>query len=122
MKVGDHIKEIREREKGIKKEDIAKMLGITTKAYSNIESNITDITLTRLEEIADYLGCKPDYIINYKDRESYSNHFNNYDGNQGVNIMYQGQNPEQIQKLHEQLQESQKKMAQLEVLLNNRTN
>ena len=52
MRVGDNIKEIREIEKNYKRSYVAERLGISTRAYSNIENNITDITLLRLEEIA----------------------------------------------------------------------
>jgi len=107
MKVGDNIREIREKEKGLKKEDVAKALGLTIKAYSNIESNVSDITLTRLFEISEILGCTPEYIINYQERATFTNHFNNYDGNKGINIMYQGCTPEQVKNLEHQLQNSQ---------------
>src|SRR5437879_6184538 len=79
IKIGDNIREISEKEKGVKKEEISKALGITIKAYSNIESNITDITLSRLFEIADFLGTTPDYILNHKEKETFNNHFNNYE-------------------------------------------
>jgi len=107
MKIGDNIKEIREKEKGLKKEEVAKALGITTKAYSNIENNVSDITLNRLLEISEILGCTPEYILNYQEKATYTNHFNNYEGNQGVNIMYQGCSSEQVKNLEEQLKNSQ---------------
>lgn len=91
MKIGDNIREIREKEKGIKKEVVAKELGISTKAYNNIEQNISDVTVTRLYELARIFGCTPDYILNYQEKSpQFTNQFNNYEGNQGVNIMYQG--------------------------------
>jgi len=107
MKIGDNIKEIREKEKGLKKEEVAKALGITTKAYSNIENNVSDITLNRLLEISEILGCTPEYILNFQEKATYTNHFNNYEGNQGVNIMYQGCSSEQVKNLEEQLKNSQ---------------
>lgn len=122
MKVGENIREIREKEKKIKKEEIAKALGISTKAYSNIENNIAEITLTRLEEIAEILGCTPEYILNYKEKGVYTNNFNNYEGNHGVNIMYQGANAEQIQRLQKQLLTSEKQLMELQDLLTHRKN
>jgi transcriptional regulator with XRE-family HTH domain len=114
MKIGDNIREIREKEKGLKKEEVAKALGITTKAYSNIENNISDITLNRLLEISEILGCAPEYILNYQEKATYTNHFNNYEGNQGVNIMYQGCSSEQVKNLEEQLKNSQDGVKKLQ--------
>ena len=82
-------------------------MDLTIKAYSNIESNVSDITLTRLFEISEILGCTPEYIINYQERATFTNHFNNYEGNKGINIMYQGCTPEQVKNLEHQLQNSQ---------------
>ena len=117
MKVGDNIREIREKEKSLKKEDVAKALGITTKAYSNIENNVADITLTRLSEISEIFGCTPEYILNYQEKATYTNHFNNYEGNQGVNIMFQGCSPEQVKNLEEELQKSQGKLKNLQQIV-----
>jgi transcriptional regulator with XRE-family HTH domain len=122
MKIGDNIREIREKERFLKKEDVAVELGITPKAYANIENNVSDITITRLEEIARIFGCAPDYILNYhKGNHTYHNEFNNNDGNQGNNNVYQGQNIDQIKNLYEQLLEAERsKVALLESFLNNK--
>jgi len=122
MQIGDNIKEIREIEKNYKRSYIAERLGISTRAYSNIENNITDITLQRLEEIADILECTPLYILTHKQtKKEFYNHFHNYNGNQGINIMHQGiQSPatNAIQKLQEELLESERnRIALLEALL-----
>jgi transcriptional regulator with XRE-family HTH domain len=114
MKIGDNIKDIREKEKGLKKEEVAKALGITTKAYSNIENNVSDITLNRLLEISEILGCAPEYILNYQEKATYTNHFNNYEGNQGVNIMYQGCSSEQVKNLEEQLKNSRENVMKIQ--------
>ncbi|MBN1185355.1 MAG: helix-turn-helix transcriptional regulator [Bacteroidales bacterium] len=114
MKIGDNIREIREKEKSLKKEDVAKALGITTKAYSNIENNVSDITLTRLLEISEIFGCTPEYILNLQDKAAYTNHFNNYEGNQGVNIMFQGCSSEQVKNLEEQLKSSKDNLKHLQ--------
>jgi transcriptional regulator with XRE-family HTH domain len=120
MKIGENIREIREKEKGLKKEDVAKSLGITTKAYSNIESNNADITLTRLYELADIFGVSPDYILNYQDKSTFTNHFNNYDGNQGTIIMYQG--CAETKNLEEQLKESKEKLRVLKTNIRAKNN
>ncbi len=111
MKIGDNIREIREKEKKLKQEDVAKSLGITTKAYSNIENNVSDITLTRLYELADIFGVAPEYILNYREKSTFTNHFINYDGNNGVNIMYQGCS--ETKNIEEELKESKQKLEML---------
>lgn len=122
MKIGDNIRAIRENEKKMKPDDVAKTLGITVKAYRNIENNVSDITLTRLFELAEIFDCAPEYILTYQDKSTFVNHFNNYDGNQGTNIMYQGCTPDQVKNLEEQLNESQDKTKTLKNHLNRRKN
>lgn len=122
MKIGDNIRAIRENEKKMKQDDVAKALGITVKAYSNIENNVSDITLTRLYELADIFDCAPDYILNYKDKSTFTNHFNNYDGSQSINIMYQGCTPKQVKNLEKQIKENKDKANALKRHLNKRKN
>jgi len=122
MKIGSNIKEIREVEKNYKRSYVAKKLGITTRAYANIENNITDITLQRLEEIAEILECSPLYILNYKEsKKEFYNFFHNHNENQGVIILNQGtqaQTIETIRKLQEELLTSERnRIALLETLL-----
>lgn len=126
MKIGDSIREIREVEKNLKRSYVAKRLKITTRAYCNIENNITDISLTRLEEIADIFECPPEYILNYKQsKREFLNNFHNHTGNKGVNIMNQGgltnyQDILKIQKLQQELIDSERqRIALLEALLKN---
>lgn len=120
MKIGETIREIREKEKKLKQEDVAKALGITPKAYSNIENNVADITLTRLYELADIFDVAPEYILNYKDKSTFTNHFNNYEGNKGVNIMYQG--CADAKDLEEQLKESKQKLQTLKANIKAKNN
>jgi len=122
MKIGDNIKEIREVEKNFKRSYMAERLHITTRAYSNIENNVTDITLQRLDEIAEILECSPLYILNYKQsKREFYNYFHNNEGNRGVNIMHQGQqeaNDSKVEKLQKELLESERnRIALLEALL-----
>lgn len=124
MKVGSNIKEIRELEKNYKRSYVAKKLGITTRAYANIENDVTDITLQRLGEIAGILECTPLYILNHhQTKKEFYNHFHNYRGNQGINIMNQSVQSLSlptgiIQKLQEELLASERsRIALLEALL-----
>lgn len=122
MKIGENIREIREKEKNLKQEEVAKALGITSKAYSNIENNIADITLTRLYELAEIFDVAPEYILNYKEKSTFTNHFNNYEGNNGVNIMYQGCNAEQVKTLEKQIKESKEKLQVLKTNIRAKNN
>ena len=124
MRVGDNIREIREAEKNLKREYVAKRLNISTRAYANIENNVADVTITRLEEIAGVFECSLLYILNYKQAKSeFQNFFHNNYGNKGINIMNQGggrQDEKQIQRLKDELLESERKrIALLEALLIN---
>lgn len=51
-------------EKGFSQDYVAKKLGISQKAYSNIENNVTQITLNRLKNIAEVMAIKVDILIN----------------------------------------------------------
>lgn len=124
MKIGDNIKEIRETEKNFKRSFVAEKLSISTRAYSNIENNVADITINRLQEIADIFECSPHYILNYKQsKKEFYNYFHNNNGNNGINIMNQGnqsQGESVIQKLKDELLESERnRIALLEALLKN---
>lgn len=115
MKIGDNIREIREKEKKLSREEVAKALGITSKAYSNIENNIADVTVSRLYELADIFEVAPEYILTYQEKAVFTNHFNNYQGNQGVNIMYQGCTADQIKNIKDQLKKSKQETSRLRV-------
>jgi transcriptional regulator with XRE-family HTH domain len=121
MKVGDNIKAIREAERNYKQSYMAERLGISTRAYSNIESNVSEITVSRLIEIAEILECDPTYILNYQDaKRSYYNYFHNYNGNHGINNVFQGSSAEHIEKLYEQLLASERsRISLLEELVRN---
>ena len=55
--VGDNIRELRIRS-GLSLRVAAKQLGISTSALSKIETGVTDVNLSRLEQIADVYGVK----------------------------------------------------------------
>src|SRR5687767_14907948 len=122
MWVGDNIRQIREVEKNFKRDYVASVLKISTRAYANIENNVTDITLGRLKEIADIFECTVNYIISYsQSKKDFYNYFHNHNGNKNINIMHQSiQNYsiEKVIKLHEELLKSERsRIALLETLL-----
>ncbi len=57
-KVAERIRIIR-LSKGLSQQNIADDLGITVAAYSNIERGITDISVSRVYQIADILKVNP---------------------------------------------------------------
>ena len=122
MKVGDNLKEIRESEKNFKRSFVAGKLNTTTRAYSNIENNIADITVNRLEEIANIFECDPLYILNYKSvkkefYDSFHNHLNRQN-NSAINELEKEQALKTIIKLQEELLTSEReRIALLENLL-----
>ena len=128
MKIGDNIREIREVEKNFKRSYVAERLNMSTRAYANIENNRTDLSMKKLEQIAEIFECSPQYILTYKSStKEFYNYFHNYPENKGVNIMHQNietsvgsmlSNKEKIYELQQQLLESeQKRIALLEALL-----
>lgn len=124
MKIGDNIKEIRETEKNFKRSYVADKLNISERAYSNIENNVSELTVSRLEEIAIIFDCSPLYILNYKSaKKEFYNSFHNNNGNMGViniNQASQEQNSKIIQKLQQELLNSERsRIALLETLLRN---
>jgi transcriptional regulator with XRE-family HTH domain len=108
MKIGDIIRQIREKEKTLSKKHLARSLGIKTNAYSNIEHNITDISLSRFYEIADILGVSPEYILRYPNELAENGFKNNSPKDEAINI-----HMEKIKSLREQIQQSKEKTGRL---------
>lgn len=117
MHIGNNIKDIREFERNFKRSYVAEKLKISTRAYANIENNIADITLTRLEQIADILGCTPLYILTYSDKKrNFCNNIHNNDGNQGTILIDQSHKSnslETIINLQQELINNQRKHIDL---------
>lgn len=68
MKIGDNLRDIREKQTKLRREDVAKALGISTQAYTNIENNVANITLNRLYEISEILGITIEYVFSYQEQ------------------------------------------------------
>ena len=66
-KIMQNIESIR-KEKGIKQEVIAKILGISQSAYSNYVNRNNDITLSRLSHICEALDVTLIDVITYPDK------------------------------------------------------
>lgn len=73
-----------------------------------------------LYKLADNFCVAPEYILNYQDKSTFTNHFNNYDGNNGVNIMFQGCSD--TKNLEDELKKSKKKLEMLKVNIKAKNN
>ena len=76
------IKQIREL-KNITQEHIANELGLSTRAYSKIETGETQLTINRLNEISRILNIDPLEVLGFDDKKVFT--FNHSQGNVGVN-------------------------------------
>jgi transcriptional regulator with XRE-family HTH domain len=88
MKIGEKIRSLR-TVKGFSQENMAELLGISSIAYGDIERNKTDVSHSRLEQIAKALGI--DLINLLSHGEQLANIFSNCTHNHVVgsgNIVY----------------------------------
>ena len=76
------IKQIREL-KNFTQEHVATHLGLTTRAYSKIESGETQLTINRLNEISSILGVEPLEVLGFDDKQVFNNC--KQEGNIGIN-------------------------------------
>ena len=76
------LKNLREL-KNLTQEYMAQQLGLSTRAYSKIESGETQLTINRLNEISKILGVDPIEALGF----DHQNNFNNctQEGNIGIN-------------------------------------
>jgi len=107
MKVGDKIKKIRDL-KGLKQDEMASLLNISTQAYSKIERNETKLDDERLEQIAKILELSPDFIKNFDENSLFINSMNEYQhsnqssGQTVINHFYGNESNAVLQKTIEQ--------------------
>lgn len=103
MKIGNKIREIRQLKK-LSQENIACDLGISQKAYSDIESDKTKLTLETLNQIAKIFEMKLEDILSFNsDKIFYQNNYDESKGYAYVENVY-SENKEIINSLKEQYQ------------------
>jgi transcriptional regulator with XRE-family HTH domain len=100
------IKQIREL-KNFTQEYMAQKLGLSTRAYSKIESGETQLTINRLNEISAIMGVPPMEVLGFDDKQVFNNC--KQDGYIGINHIsipdkLIQQYEETIQALKEQVQ------------------
>lgn len=64
MNIGDNVKKFREL-KGFTREQMADYLNLSVSAYGNIERNKTDLTISRIQQIAEVLEVDMSQILNF---------------------------------------------------------
>jgi transcriptional regulator with XRE-family HTH domain len=79
MSIGKHIKQLREL-RGLTQADMATALNMTIAGYSKIEREKTDITLKRLEMIAEVLETDIQTVLNFDSKKVF-NLYNNQNAN-----------------------------------------
>ena len=75
------IKQAREV-KRVSQDFVAAQLGISTRAYSKIESGETQLTITRLNEICAILQVDPMKVLGFDDKKVFNINHNEYHLNQ----------------------------------------
>ena len=106
------IKQIREL-KNFTQEYVAQQLGLSTRAYSKIETGETQLTINRLNEISAILEVPPMEVLGFDDKKVFN--INHSTGNNGYNnIMY----PEKlIQQYEETIQALKEQIAVMKLLM-----
>jgi len=77
------IKQLREL-KNFTQEYMAQQLGLTTRAYSKIETGETQLTINRLNEISKILSVDPIEALGF-DHQNIFNNYGTQEGNIGLN-------------------------------------
>ncbi len=79
---GAKIKQIREL-KNFSQDFLAGELGLSTRAYSKIESGETQLTINRLNQVADLLDIDPFELLGFDEKQVFNNC--KQEGNIGIN-------------------------------------
>lgn len=117
MDTGSNIRKIREL-KNITQEFIANELGISTRAYSKIETSETQLSVNRLFEISKIINVPVNEILDFDTNLIFNNNPVNQKG--GKYIAYNNTEIKQMQDLYEKLiQEKDKRIDLLESQLKN---
>jgi len=77
------LKQLREL-KNFTQEHVAQQLGLSTRAYSKIESGETQLTINRLNEISKILDLDPIEVL-WFDHKNIFNNYGTQEGNIGIN-------------------------------------
>lgn len=111
-RLGEQIKKFREL-RNYTQEYLAEKLEMTAQGYGKIERNEVEVTIQKLQRIADILGTTIQDILGFEDRFV----FNNQECQQGV-VGVNNSNFQEFQKLYEaRIADMQKELERLHQLL-----
>jgi transcriptional regulator with XRE-family HTH domain len=96
--IADNIRKMREL-RNFTQDYMATQLGITQAGYSKIESGTTDITFSKIEEIAQILNVTPTDLVAF-DSQKYFNSFNNVEGSNNGSVIIDMKTDE-VKRLYE---------------------
>lgn len=108
------IKQIREL-KNFTQEYMAQKLGLSTRAYSKIESGETQLTINRLNEISGIMGVPPMEVLGFDDKQVFNNC--KQDGYIGINHI---SIPDKLIQQYEETIQALKEQVQLLKLLHDK--
>jgi transcriptional regulator with XRE-family HTH domain len=108
------IKQIREL-KNFTQEFVASQLGLTTRAYSKIESGETQLTINRLNEISEILGVEPMEVLGFDDKQVFNNC--KQEGNFGNFGTYNAMSEKLIQQYEKTIQVLEDEIMLLKTML-----
>ena len=106
------IKQIREL-KNFTQEYVAQQLGLSTRAYSKIETGETQLTINRLNEISAILEVQPMEVLEFDDKKV----FNFYNSSDINNVKNMNMPEKLIQQYEETIQALKEQIAVLKLLM-----
>jgi transcriptional regulator with XRE-family HTH domain len=106
------IKQIREL-KNFTQEYVAQQLGLSTRAYSKIETGETQLTINRLNEISAILEVPPMEVLGFDDKKV----FNFYNSNDINNVKNMNMPEKLIQQYEETIQSLKEQIAVMKLLM-----
>ncbi len=112
MKIGQNIRKIRELN-DLNQEAVANILGMSAIAYGRIERNETDISLKRINQIAEALNTDVETLLNFDSKK----HIIHMENNQGS--IYTSVNYGTVNAVNESLLQTIAKLNDNIVQLNN---
>lgn len=112
MKIGQNIRKIRELN-DLNQEAVANILGMSAIAYGRIERNETDISLKRINQIAEALNTDVETLLNFDSKK----HIIHMENNQGS--IYTSVNYGTVNAVNESLLQTLAKLNDNIVQLNN---
>jgi transcriptional regulator with XRE-family HTH domain len=107
MKIGDNLKKIRLL-RGLKQEEMANILHVSTQAYSKLERNETKMDDQRLKQIALFLNTSPEAIKDFDESNLFVNNVSgghdnkNQSGHTVINHFYGDESLSILQKTIDQ--------------------